>query len=864
MEHLLRLSVPSKRITNITHNRRHYVIAIHSSLNSNGLLNQNITKYHFLNNNNIILSSIISREYQTITAIQRINNNKTIRTNKNLIVVPNHNNNNINNIITIQRRSKVFVSSYNQLNITSNDIQEFCVQNGLEETKVTTTHVQIKECPFCTKPTNNKQDNFYKLYISIGNGMYYCFRCGSKGSWYDFKRNVGGFNVFSPNNNICSPATTTPSLSTNPIMNGNDVSKASLPIPEKRQNALYIANLSRTENQWVMDYMLMKRGLKPETLQTYGVGTSKYKFKSDNNVWEDCPCVTFPWISRVSEIQEQEDLRGGVFHWKEGEVTEEEEMFTEQNNDKKQINKKVSKIWMNTYNKLKSYKQLVGHCNVPIQYDDDPKLARWVRKQRKQHMLFENSKSSSIGPEHIKLLEDVGFEWSDRVANTKDSSSPQVTTDPWITRRIKARSLHNKGWQRLEPKGGGWGLFGWHTVPSSAKEIIITEGEYDAMAVYQATGKPAISLPNGCRSLPVEVLPLLERFEKIYLWMDNDGPGQEGAKLFANKLGISRCYLVKPNETGHPYVPKDANDALLKNVNMDEMIRNAKVTPHERVISLEDIMPDVLHEIRNPDDYMGDPVTSLPNLTKIIKGFRRGELTVFSGATGSGKTTFLCQVSLDFAKQDINTLWGSFEIKNSRLIHKIFHQHLQKPLPIGNLNNNPEANQALDYLSSQFAELPLYFMTFHGSSDVDDVLNAMDYSVYVHDVKHIFLDNLQFMLSRNKGGNWDKFDVQDQALEKFRKFASERNVHITLVVHPRKEEEGMKLGMNSIYGSAKATQEADTVMILQTEGGRKYVEVKKNRYDGSLGSCSLFFQKESCRYSDRPLNGIDASKYIRA
>jgi hypothetical protein len=58
-----------------------------------------------------------------------------------------------------------------------------------------------------------------------------------------------------------------------------------------------------------------------------------------------------------------------------------------------------------------------------------------------------------------------------------------------------------------------------------------------------------------------------------------------------------------------------------------------------------------------------------------------------------------------------------------------------------------------------------------------------DYAVYVNDVEHIILDNLQFMLSRNgnsrKGGgslSWDKFDAQDLALEKFRKFATERLV----------------------------------------------------------------------------------------
>lgn len=36
----------------------------------------------------------------------------------------------------------------------------------------------------------------------------------------------------------------------------------------------------------------------------------------------------------------------------------------------------------------------------------------------------------------------------------------------------------------------------------------------------------AISLPNGASSLPPQVLPLLERFERIYLWMDDDVPGQ--------------------------------------------------------------------------------------------------------------------------------------------------------------------------------------------------------------------------------------------------------------------------------------------------------------------------------------------------
>lgn len=127
--------------------------------------------------------------------------------------------------------------------------------------------------------------------------------------------------------------------------------------------------------------------------------------------------------------------------------------------------------------------------------------------------------------------------------------------------------------------------------------------------------------------------------------------------------------------------------------------------------------------------------------------------------------------------------------------------------------------------------------------------------VYVNDVEHIILDNMQFMVSRkDMNRSFDKFDVQDVAIEKFRQFATERNVHVTLVVHPRKEAENERLSLASIYGSAKATQEADTVLILQTSGpNNKWIEVKKNRFNGELGRCDLHFDRQSCRYTNTPL-----------
>jgi hypothetical protein len=58
--------------------------------------------------------------------------------------------------------------------------------------------------------------------------------------------------------------------------------------------------------------------------------------------------------------------------------------------------------------------------------------------------------------------------------------------------------------------------------------------------------------------------------------------------------------------------------------------------------------------------------------------------------------------------------------------------------------------------------------------------------------------------------------------------------------------------MSSIYGSAKSTQEADTVLILQNDGRRKFLDVKKNRFNGQLGHVPLYFNRQSCRYHQEP------------
>jgi len=431
--------------------------------------------------------------------------------------------------------------------------------------------------------------------------------------------------------------------------------------------------------------------------------------------------------------------------------------------------------------------------------------------------------------------------------------------------RIKLRSILHKRHQRIEPSGGHWGLFGLHTADEETTEIVLTEGEFDAMAVYQGTGKSAISLPNGASSLPTEVLPLLERFRRIYLWMDNDGPGQAGLEKFAKKLGAHRCYHVRNPPSWHGLGIKDANDALINGVDLQEALDQAKRPTHEFLLRFAQLRADVWRELKHPAEFNGTPITSWPLLTKMLLGVRRGELTILTGRSGAGKTTLASQMTLDMLNQRVPTLWGSFEVKNTSLSIKMLRQSQRSSTPLSEMPDHE-----LDEEMNRFQQLPLFFLAFHGATDVDKVIDAMEFAVYAHDVEHIVLDNLQFMTSgqsRGSGFN-DKFEAQDQAVAKFRKFATQHGCHVVLVVHPRKEDEGQKLGLSSIYGGGKVTQEADTVMCLQmpepprkTYGAPqpqrpedsntfKYVEIVKNRYAGRLGSISMSFDEATLRYAE--------------
>jgi len=401
------------------------------------------------------------------------------------------------------------------------------------------------------------------------------------------------------------------------------------------------------------------------------------------------------------------------------------------------------------------------------------------------------------------------------------------------------------------------GVFGLETLKDQGhnNSVVITNNDFDAMSIFQETSLPSISL-SGFTQLGA-LKKALDKYENVFLWFKPDGPSQLFAGKVISEIGPGKCINIHKPIVNSTKLVMSPNQALQSGHKLKTIVAQAhenilkqrlKVEP--RILAFHAIKDHVIQEVLNPKP--GVKSQFFPSLNHITKGMRKGEVTVFTGTTGIGKTSFLSQLSLDYCLQGVSTLWGSFEIRHTILAKKMLNQLANKNLSL------PDHHSSIQSHVNQFSGLPMSFLDFFGSVEVDQLLETLRYSVLQKGVEYIILDNLQFMMAEAFAkGDINRFDAQDRALYQIRKFANETNVHVAIVIHPRKQDPGTALTLESISGTSKATQEADNVFILQRGNLFNYLQVTKNRYDGELGIIPLKYDRQSGRYSELTREEID-------
>ena len=253
---------------------------------------------------------------------------------------------------------------------------------------------------------------------------------------------------------------------------------------------------------------------------------------------------------------------------------------------------------------------------------------------------------------------------------------------------------------------------------SKANSVILVSSILDSITLIgnspdDASIYPVALADSSLSSLPPEHLPFFEDVSLTF-WLPNDTLNSANAlQIFSKKFDEQRCSVVK-RDLSQPWKWKmgKKGKGKEKNENISSFIKNnSKSCKNEFVTSFEHFREEVWNELSNPSLNSGVQWKRFPDLSKYLGGFRRGELTVFTGKTGKGKTTFLSEYSIDLCSQNVPTLWGSFEVKKTRLMKTQIKQFSKSP-KVG--ENHKEFNKWAD----QFQKLPMHYLTFHGSEEV--------------------------------------------------------------------------------------------------------------------------------------------------
>jgi hypothetical protein len=65
----------------------------------------------------------------------------------------------------------------------------------------------------------------------------------------------------------------------------------------------------------------------------------------------------------------------------------------------------ISAEWQARFDELLRYKQAHGHCNVPVNWRENPQLGHWVSQQRQYR------KGGTLHSERQRRLDEIGFAW---------------------------------------------------------------------------------------------------------------------------------------------------------------------------------------------------------------------------------------------------------------------------------------------------------------------------------------------------------------------------------------------------------------------------------------------------------------------
>jgi twinkle protein len=389
----------------------------------------------------------------------------------------------------------------------------------------------------------------------------------------------------------------------------------------------------------------------------------------------------------------------------------------------------------------------------------------------------------------------------------------------------------------------GQQLFG----DGASKYLTITEGQDDALAVYQMTGKrwACVSVHSASSAVKdiLSNIDFVESFENVVLCFDNDAAGKKAAQDVAEKLSPGKASIVSLS------VFKDANEYLMNDRGADFQSDwwNKKTFSPVGVVSFSDAFK-AYEEALEAKLY---PLPkSMARLNDMLHGgIASGEITMVGAHTSIGKTTWVNNLLFNFLTEtpDARVGYLGFETTVGEIVKSMVN--LQDSAA---LKTKDSAHKAFEDISWKDR---LYILDHLGALKLDDMMQKIRNMIVAFNLDVFIIDPVQAGLPDNSN------EVVDDFMDRVLKLAKQTNTSFILVSHTKKPDDNNPHNISEydLKGSGSLNQVSFNTILLSRDKlsddervkSTTHMKLVKCRRTGNTGQAGyLFYNKNTGRLEE--------------
>jgi hypothetical protein len=367
------------------------------------------------------------------------------------------------------------------------------------------------------------------------------------------------------------------------------------------------------------------------------------------------------------------------------------------------------------------------------------------------------------------------------------------------------------------------------------EEVFLTEGELDAITLWDQGIKNVVGVTTGAGSFDPEWVDQLKNLKKVYLCYDPDEPGQKGAREAARRLGYDRCFnIALPDQ-------QDVNEFFHSGKDIfdfQNLINKAERFDVFGIMSIDQALNRFSEKLTRPELQTGI-LTPWPTVNRLIPtGFQAGDLVVLSAPPKMGKTTFGLQITSSCALKDLPSLYFCLEMRSDKLVEKLVKCETRAE------TTGPEEIKKARTL---FSGKPLYLGYCYQKIESNGIIQTLKEAIQRYGLKLLVFDHLHF-LCRSISNQVQEIGL---AVQSFKFLAEEMEIPIILIAQPRKIQPDSIMTAQDLKDSSAIFSDCDHLVILHRQrvgGSKETLKGKLPPHDQAYDPVTLV-RVEASRYS---------------